>query len=81
MPCHLRHRHALGQPQNLGIEIEVPLGPAIAAVHLQQLPLANQVADRHRPEAERLRLATAPALLRLRSTPTSSGSLEISRAS
>jgi hypothetical protein len=37
MPRHLRHRHALGQTQNLGIEIEMPFRPAVAAVNLQQL--------------------------------------------
>src|SRR5262245_1518646 len=51
MPCHLGHRHALGKPQYLGIEIEVPLWSAIAAMDLQQLALPDQVADRHRFEA------------------------------
>ena len=34
MACHFRHWHALGQPQDLGIEIEVALRPAIASVDL-----------------------------------------------
>jgi hypothetical protein len=37
MASHLRHRHALGQPQDLGIEIEMALRPACAAVQLQEL--------------------------------------------
>ena len=78
MAGHLRHRHALGQPQDLGIEIEVPLRLAIAAVDLQQLPLPDQVADRHRLEPKRLRLAPALALFRSFSSSTSSGSREIS---
>jgi hypothetical protein len=63
MPCHLRHRHTFGQPQDLGIEIEVPLRPAIAAVHFQQFPFLDEVADRHRFETERLWLASALGLV------------------
>lgn len=63
MPGYLRHRHALGQPQDLGIEIEVPLRPAIAAMYLQQLSVPDQVADRHGLEAQRLWLASAPGLV------------------
>jgi hypothetical protein len=47
MPSHLLHRHGLGQAECLRTEIEVPLRPAVAAMHLQQLPLA----DRHRLES------------------------------
>ena len=43
MACHLRHWYAPGQPQDLGIEIEVALRPAGGAVDLKQLPLPNQV--------------------------------------
>ena len=63
MPGHLRHRHALGQPQDLGIEIEVPLRPADAAMDLQQLSVPDQVANGDRLESERLGLATAPDLV------------------
>src|SRR5690242_19021045 len=61
--CYLRHGHALGEAQDLGIEVEVTLRPAIAAVNLEQLPLPDQVANRHRLGAQRLRLATAPCLV------------------
>jgi hypothetical protein len=30
MPRYLQHRHTLGQAQDLGIEVKVPLRPAIA---------------------------------------------------
>jgi len=50
MPCHLRHRHALGEAQDFGIEVEMPLRPAIAAVDLKQLSLSDEIPDRHRPE-------------------------------
>jgi len=63
MPRHLWHRHALGQSQDLGIEIEVPLRSAVAAMDLQQLALPDQVADRHRLDLDRLRLAAAPRLV------------------
>jgi hypothetical protein len=36
----------LRQAQYLGIEIEVPLRPAVTAVNLQQLVVPDQVADR-----------------------------------
>ena len=39
------------------------LRPAVAAVHLQQLPLLDRVADRHRLEPDRLPLAPAPGLV------------------
>jgi hypothetical protein len=37
----------------------VAFRPAIAAVDLQRLAISNEVANRHRLEAEWLRLATA----------------------
>jgi hypothetical protein len=39
MPRHLRYRHTLRYPQDLGIEIEVALWLAVIAVHLQQLSI------------------------------------------
>ena len=62
MPRHLLHWHALWQPQDLGTEIVVPLRLAIAAVHLQQLTLPDQIADLHRL-AERLWFSAAPGLV------------------
>jgi hypothetical protein len=59
----LRHRHALRQAKAAGIDREVTLRPAVAAVDLQQLPLPDEVADRHRLEAERPWLAPAPGLV------------------
>jgi hypothetical protein len=59
VPYHLRHRHALGRLQDFGIDIEVALGPAVAAVHLQQLSLPDEVTDRYRLEAQRRRPAAA----------------------
>jgi hypothetical protein len=41
----------------------VPLRPAIATVDLQQLALADQVANRHRLDAERLWLTAATGLI------------------
>jgi hypothetical protein len=38
------------------------LRPAIAAVHLQRIPLLDQIANRHQLEPERLRLAIAVVL-------------------
>jgi hypothetical protein len=63
MARHLRHRHALAQAQNLGIEVQVPLRPAIAAVNLEQLPLSDEVTNRHGLQVEGLRLAAAPGLV------------------
>jgi hypothetical protein len=65
MPGYLGHWHALGQPQDFWIEIQVSLRPAIGAVDLQQLPFTDQVTDGHRLGAERLRLAPALGLLPL----------------
>src|SRR5262245_45721826 len=62
MHGHLRHRHALRQPQYLGIEIR-GAAPVGAALNLQELALAVEVANRHRLEPERLRLAPAPGLV------------------
>jgi hypothetical protein len=63
MSSHLPHRRAPRQPQNLGIEIEVPVRPAVAAVNLQQLPLPDQVANGHGLEVGRLWLTPAPGLV------------------
>jgi hypothetical protein len=53
MVRHLRHRHTLGQAQDLRIEIKVPLRPTIAAVDLQQFPrrIRSPIV---RPEPQRL---------------------------
>src|SRR5690242_11001747 len=63
MAGHLRYRHVLRQPQDFGIEIQVPLWPAVGAMHLQQFVVPDRVANRHRLGAELLRLATAPRLV------------------
>jgi hypothetical protein len=52
-------RRAKGESRGSPLSIGVPLLPAVAAVHLQQLALPDQVANAHRLEAERLRLASA----------------------
>jgi hypothetical protein len=57
MVRHIRHRHALGQAQDFWIAIQVPLRLAIAAVDLQQFSSTDQVADGHRLEPGRRRLA------------------------
>src|SRR5262245_63950894 len=63
MVSHLRHRHPLRQVETASVDIEVPRRPAIAAVNLQELALAGEVANRQRLEPERLRLAPAPGLV------------------
>jgi hypothetical protein len=40
----------------------MPLRSAVAVVDFQQIIVSDKVADRHRLETERLRLATAPGL-------------------
>jgi hypothetical protein len=62
MSSHLRHWHAPRQPQNLGIEIDVALRPARAAMNFEEPALTDQIADRHRLGPQRLRLA-APGLV------------------
>jgi len=52
-------------------------GPQFTAVDLQQLPLPDQIADRHRLKAERLRLAPAVGLIPVFCNSTSSGNLAI----
>jgi hypothetical protein len=52
--------------------------PAVAAMDLQQLPLSDQVTDRHRLETERLPLAPASGLVPTRSNSTTSGRQAIS---
>jgi hypothetical protein len=64
---YLRHRHPLRQVETAGVDIEVALRPAVATMHLQQLPLPDEIAIRHRLEAERLWLAAAPGLVPLSS--------------
>jgi hypothetical protein len=68
MAGHLRHWHALRQVETAGIDVEMTCGAAGAAADLQQLPVPDQVTDRHRLEAERLRLAPAasPVLIALK---------------
>jgi hypothetical protein len=82
---HLWHRHELWQVDAPGIDIEVPLRPARAAMDLQQPPLPDQIADRHRLEPEPLGLAPAPGLvpvlLELHKLRKLAISLEIRRAS
>jgi hypothetical protein len=55
----------LGRPRPSGIDIEMAFGPAVAAVNLEQLPLPDQVADRHWLAPERLGLAPALGLIPL----------------
>ena len=52
-----------GQPEDFGIEIEVPLQSAVTAVHFQQLPVPDQVTNHHRLKVKWLRPATAPGLV------------------
>jgi hypothetical protein len=59
MVGHLRHRHSLRQVETAGVDIEMARRPAIAAVHLQQLAIPDEVLNRHRLNVERLRLAPA----------------------
>jgi hypothetical protein len=47
---------------DLGIEVEMALRQARAAMEFQQLPLADHIADRYRLEPPGLRLAWAPGL-------------------
>jgi hypothetical protein len=61
-----RDWQTLGQAEHLGIEIEVPLRPAIATVDFQELPLADQIPNCNRLKADRLWLATAPGLVAIR---------------
>jgi hypothetical protein len=63
MPGYLWHRHALGQPQDFWVEVQVPLRPAITEVDLKQLPFTDQVADGHRLEPGGQVLAPAPGLV------------------
>ena len=81
MVSYLRRRHALRQVEAVGVDMEMACRVAVTAVHLQQLPVYDQVADRYRLEPWRLRLAPAPGLLRSCSSSASSGSFEIRRAS
>jgi hypothetical protein len=64
----LRHRQPLRQVETAGIDIEMTCRSAVAAVHLQQLSIPDQVANRHRLEPERLGLAAAacPVLIALK---------------
>src|SRR5690348_14741726 len=51
---HLRHWHPLRQVETASIEVEMPSRSTRAAVHLEQLPVSDQVADRERLNAKRL---------------------------
>ena len=60
MSGHRRRRHALGQPEASGVNVEMaPDGMRRRGP--QQLPIPDQVADRHRLEPERLRNPSALA--------------------
>src|SRR5262245_37926989 len=63
MAGNLRHRQSLRQVETAGVDVEMPRRPAIPAVDLQQLPLPDEVANRHGLEVEGLRLAAAPGLV------------------
>jgi hypothetical protein len=60
---HLRYGHALGQVETVGVDIEVARRSARAAMDLQQLPLSDEVANRHGFRVEGLWLAAAPGLV------------------
>ena len=60
---NLRCWQPLRQVETAGVNVEMTRRPAVAAVHLQQLPFSDKVANRHGLEAEGLRLAAAPGLV------------------
>src|SRR5262245_33128414 len=64
----LRYRQPLRKGETAGIDVEMARRSPAAAVDLQEPALANEVADRHRLNAERLRLAAAagPVLIALK---------------
>jgi hypothetical protein len=71
MVRRLRHRHALRQVEIAGVDVEMPCRPAVAAVHLQQLPSLMRL-----PTVTGLKwkLAAAPRLLSVLLQLESSGS-------
>jgi hypothetical protein len=58
MVGHL-HRQPLWQVEASGGDVEMTRQPARAAMDLQQLAALDEIADRHRLNVERLRLAPA----------------------
>jgi hypothetical protein len=63
MVGYLGHRQPLWQVETAGVDIEMTRRPTVAAVHLQQLPISDEVANRHGLEVEGLRLAAALGLV------------------
>src|SRR5262245_61983579 len=59
MVGHLGHRHALGQAEATGIDIEMAHRPAGPAMDFQELVVADEIANGDRPDPQRRRLAPA----------------------
>src|SRR5262245_48407638 len=85
MVRHLRHRHAPGQAEAPGVDIEMAHRPAGIAMDFQELVRTNQITDGDRLRPQRLRLAPAAVsvsvLLQLDELRERAISLEIRLAS